>query len=409
MLRTGGPLRHLFVSQEFPPETGWGGIGTYVGIITEALAATGADVHVLSVVPDQPPSQKMVGGVTVHRQPLPVPRGSGRLPPESWRRTWLPLVASRLVRKLQIEPDVVECPEWCAEGLALGLLGSAPLVVRMHSGARQLFGYTRQGQRWRGLDGRMAMRLEERSVRQADVVTATRSVMESLAGPLRLDEAATRTITYPVRPAHEVPPFAADGPPTVTFLGRFEPRKGPDVVLAAAPYVLAEVPQARFAFVGVNAGALHSADWLRSEAQRLGVGHAVEVREEFGRHVVERELEQATVCVVPSRWESFGYTAAEAMVYGRPVVASAIPALRDVLGDGEGGRIVGSEDPQEWASELCQLLASPELAREVGAAGRNRIETVNNPARVARETQEAHQLAVERAHRRGRRRLTRGS
>ena len=44
-------MKVLFVSQELPPETGWGGIGTYVSMISRALAERGVEVHVLSVAP----------------------------------------------------------------------------------------------------------------------------------------------------------------------------------------------------------------------------------------------------------------------------------------------------------------------------------------------------------------------
>src|SRR5438874_8032908 len=117
-------MRVLFVSQEFPPETGWGGIGTYVDVISEALASKGVDVHVLSVVDGQPPSRKEIAGVTIHRCTLPRVRGSGRLPPETWRRIWLPATVARLVKKLALAPNVIECPEWSAEGLLLALRGA---------------------------------------------------------------------------------------------------------------------------------------------------------------------------------------------------------------------------------------------------------------------------------------------
>ncbi len=138
-------MRVLLVSQEFPPETGWGGIGTYVDVLSEALGAAGVDVHVLSVVDRQAARTRQVGRVTIHRRPLPHVRGAHRPAPEVWWRAWLALNVARLVKRLRIEPDVVECPEWMAEGLALGLRGMFPLVVRLHSTARQVFPHSGQG------------------------------------------------------------------------------------------------------------------------------------------------------------------------------------------------------------------------------------------------------------------------
>jgi len=391
-------VRHLFVSQEFPPETGWGGIGTYVDIISEAMAAKDADVHVLSVVPGQESSRKSVDGVTVHRQNLPTVRGAGRLPPEAWRRFWLPLNVARLIKRLDLRPDVVECPEWSAEGWVMALRGSVPLVIRMHSGARQLFPYSGQGRGWRGLDGRLSTALEESSVRRANVITATESVLAELAAPLRLEREALHSITYPMRPS-SVPVTPIGEVPRITFLGRFEPRKGPDVVLRAVPRVLSAVPEARFSFVGRDARAftaLGSASWLRSEAERLGVSHAVEIREAFGRKVVEAELQRSTICVVPSRWESFGYTAAEAMAAERPVVVSPIPAFREMVTDGVTGRVAALNDPDAWSDVLIELLRHPALARDLARAGASHVARLTDPSRIADLTLQAHEHAIER-------------
>jgi glycosyltransferase involved in cell wall biosynthesis len=390
--------RVLFVSQEMPPDTGWGGIGTYVDVISEALVAKGIEVHVLSVVEGQPASTKETAGVIVHRQPLPYVRGSRRLPPEAWRRTWLPVTVARLIPRLGLRPDVVECPEWGAEGLALALRNEFPLVVRLHSSARQLFPFTGQGAAWRGLEARLSSRLEETSARRANVVVSTRSNLDEVATKMRLDERSLHAIPYPVRlptPA----PMPRDGAPRVTFVGRLEPRKAPEVLLRAVPKVLAAVPEAQFAFVGRDAtadGALSSTAWLRREAERLGVAHAVELTGQLDRGGVEEQLRSATVCAFPSRWESFGNVVAEAAAIGRPVVASALPPFRELVEDGVSGRIAPLDDTQAWADALIDVLGDRQRAAAMGQAGSARIARISDPAHVADLAAVAHEHAIER-------------
>lgn len=391
-------MRVLFVSQEMPPETGWGGIGTYVDVLARALAGKGVDVHVLSVVEGLPATTKEVAGVVIHRRPLPRVRGSHRLPPETWRRVWLPLTVERLIRKLRLQPSVVECPEWCAEGLAVGLRGALPLVVRMHSSARQLFRYNGQGRKWFGLDGRVAATLEEASARRAHVIVGTRSSLAEARRRLRVDERALHTISYPVppEPLHAIPD---SGSLQVTFLGRFEPRKGPEVLLRAVPQVLESVPEARFAFVGRDAtvpGGPSSAAWLRREAARLGAAHAVDVREQFGRDVVDRELKQSTVCAFPSRWESFGYVVAEAAAIGRPVVVSEIPAFHELVEDGVTGYIAPVAEPEQWARALIEVLSNPTKASAMGKAAAARVAASCDPGHIADLTLLAYEHAIER-------------
>lgn len=390
-------MRILLVSQELPPETGWGGIGTYVHTISRALAAKGADVHALSVVEGQPASCKQSEGVTIHRQPLPVLRRPARRAPEVWRRVWLPATAAWLTQRLRVVPDVVECPEWMAEGLGIALGRRLPLVVHLHSSARQLFPLTGQGNELRGLDGRAAVWLEEATVRRAHAVISTPWNLAEMAPRLGLDPGALHALWYPLELPERLPMPNAKSP-QVTFLGRFEPRKGPDVLLRAAPEVLAAVPDARFAFVGRDAttpGGTASAEWLRREAVRLGVAHAVEVREEFGRDAVLRALQETTVCAFPSRWESFGYAVAEAQGAGRPVVVSSIPALRALVDGGASGAIAPDENPGSWAAPLIDLLRDPVRAGVVGEAGAARVALIADPSRVADQTIAVYERARE--------------
>jgi glycosyltransferase involved in cell wall biosynthesis len=391
-------MRVLFVSQEFPPETGWGGIGTYVDVLSEALAAKGIDVHVLSVVEGQPESTREVGDVTVHRRSLPTVSGLHRLPPQAWRRTWLSITVARLIRRLGLGPSVVECPEWGAEGLSLALRGDTPLVVRLHSSARQLFPFTGQGREWRGIDGHLSAWLEETSARRANVVISTRSNLDEVAARMRLNDSALHAIPYPVR-LPSPSPIPATTSPRVLFVGRLEPRKGPEVLLRAAPTVLASVPNARFVFVGRDAvvpGAPPSTEWLRREAQRLGVAGAVELTGQLTPEGVTDQLRQATVCAFPSRWESFGNVVAEASACGRPVVASSIPPFRELVDDGVTGSIVPQPDAEAWAAALIDLLSDSSKAGAMGHAGPAHVAGISTPERVADLTLSAYEHAIQR-------------
>jgi len=391
-------MRILFISQEMPPETGWGGIGTYVDVLSEALAARGVQVDVLSAVHEQPASTVRIGGVTVYRCGLPPVHRPAVHAPESWRRMLLGVSVARLVKWLGLAPDVIECPEWMAEGVALGLRSRFPLVVRLHSTARQIFPFSGQGTRVHGLDGKVAAGLEETSARRANVVISTRANLDEVKDWMRLDERALHAIPYPVR-LPDASPMTSDGPPRVTFVGRLETRKGPEILLRAVPRVLAAVPDAQFTFVGrdiIDPGARPSSEWLRREAGRLGVADAVELTGGLDRDGVDEQLRRATVCAFPSRWESFGNVVAEASAVGRPVVVSDIPAFHDLVADGVTGRMVRLDDTDGWVAALVELLRDRDRARALGDAGSAHIAGISDPTRVADLTLTAHEHAIER-------------
>ena len=83
--------------------------------------------------------------------------------------------------------------------------------------------------------------------------------------------------------------------------------------------------------------------------------------------------ERAAVVAVPSHREGFGVACAEAMAHGRPVVASAVGGLLDLVVDGETGLLVPPRDVAALRAALERLLGDADLRRRLGEAGRERI------------------------------------
>lgn len=81
---------------------------------------------------------------------------------------------------------------------------------------------------------------------------------------------------------------------------------------------------------------------------------------------------RSAVVACPSRREGFGVACLEAMAHGRPVVATGVGGLRDLVVDGETGILVPARDPVALRAALERLLADPELRRRLGSAGRER-------------------------------------
>jgi glycogen(starch) synthase len=395
-------MRVLLVSQEMPPETGWGGIGTYVATLAPALAAAGAQVRVLSVVRGQHPSDRELGDVVVHRRPLRRPPAVGHVTRlrEAWERLSLAAAVDHEVRSLDFAPDVVEAPEWRAEGLVLALRRTAPVVVRMHSAAEQLFPFSGRP----GLDSRLAIALERRALIAADLVVSTPSNLDELAAQLGGYGLLTRAINLPVPVLAAAP--APPPPPRVTFVGRLERRKGPETLVSAARAVLDAVPETRFSFVGADTGQRPGSylDLLKRQATRLGVSHAVEFLGHRPHADAMDEIRRSWVCAFPARQETFGYGAAEAAGLGRPVVASRIPPFAALFRDGTDARLVPVDDAPAWADAIIRLLSNADVAAQIGAAGRERVLARCAPDQVASQMLGAYAEAIGRArspHRRG--------
>jgi glycosyltransferase involved in cell wall biosynthesis len=150
--------------------------------------------------------------------------------------------------------------------------------------------------------------------------------------------------------------------PLVAAVGRLAPVKGMEELIRAA----ALVPEAAFAILGQ--GPLDSC--LRKLASSVGVADRVRF---LGQKVnVAALMATADVVAVPSLSEGFGLVAAEAATLGRPVVATRVGGLAEIVEDGFTGRLVPPGNPKELAAALRQLLDNPIQARGMGERARER-------------------------------------
>jgi glycosyltransferase involved in cell wall biosynthesis len=145
------------------------------------------------------------------------------------------------------------------------------------------------------------------------------------------------------------------------------PKKGVDTLLAALAGLRERVPEARL----VIAGDGPERSRLERMAHTLGVGGAVDFLGHLDALELERAMGPAWVQAIPSRWEEpFGLVAAEAMMRGTAVVASAAGGLAEQVVEGETGYRVPAGDAPALAGALARILGDRDLAERLGAVGR---------------------------------------
>jgi glycosyltransferase involved in cell wall biosynthesis len=160
--------------------------------------------------------------------------------------------------------------------------------------------------------------------------------------------------------------LTAEAPLLVT-VARLTRQKGHDVLLAAAPAILARHPAACFAWIGE--GPEEAA--LSVRAADLGVSHAV--RFLGHRDDVPALLAAADLLVLPSRFEGHPLAVLEALAGGLPVVGTRVCGLDEAVVDGQTGLLVEPERPQELAGAVLELLADPLRRRRMGRQGRRLV------------------------------------
>jgi glycosyltransferase involved in cell wall biosynthesis len=145
--------------------------------------------------------------------------------------------------------------------------------------------------------------------------------------------------------------------PLLLAAARHEHQKGLDVLLEAFPAVLRRMPAARLVVAGRSG---NQTPLLEATAARLGLGGSVSF---LGvRADVAELLCAADVFAVPSRWEGFGSVLLEAMALEAPIVATDLPAIREVVADGTTAMLVPPGRPAALAAALTTTLTDPASA-----------------------------------------------
>jgi glycosyltransferase involved in cell wall biosynthesis len=154
-------------------------------------------------------------------------------------------------------------------------------------------------------------------------------------------------------------------PPTIGFAGRLAYEKGVDILLDAFKLVIRHLPQTQLLIAGEGPESRR----LRSIAEHIGA--KIDFLGHQPRETIERRFDAAWVQVVPSRGaEPFGNAAAEAMMRGTAVVASANGGFTEYVQHELTGLLVPPEDEAALGKALLRVVGDRDYAESLGQAGR---------------------------------------
>ena len=403
-------MRVCLISREYPPETGFGGIATFVRHLAHGLKENGHDVEVVCLAKE---TEKLVddNGIKVHRV-LPYQLEGGldavnRCMPYS---RYVLLATLGLWRKFyelhQEKPfDVAESPELLAESLYASVLRVVPLVIRLYTPHSKFMAENLHNTA-ATFDHMFLAMLERVAMAGADVLTSpSRDLAEYISQDLPCPLENIAIVQNPIDPDEFCPEgekaLESDGRETVLFVGRLEERKGVHHLVAAIPTILKECPNTRFVIIGDDtnyaAGGQRSvlADLKKSLADNKCEA-AVTFIPRIPLSDLPKYYRSTDISVVPSLYDNSPYTCLEAMSCGRAVIGTSAGGTREYIEDGESGMIVPPKDPDAIAGAIIKLLKEPAYRKYLSENARRRVIDKFQRKKIAADTVELYEQAISR-------------
>lgn len=325
-----------------------GGLNIFVDQTSRALVAAGATVDVFTRGDHS--TVEVTPGYRVHT----LPAG-----PADAAKEDLPQYTDEFAQQLSAHPafrdaDVIHAHYWLSAEAALKAARGKPVIATFHT--------TAACKRRHGHSPSLAETLREQTERRIAAETfALTANTATDRDELSLDVSVSpdkltivcpgieRNVFYPGGPAAQWP-VSASGL-KMLFAGRFQDYKGPDVALDTLVDLTDTGLEASLVMIGDQSGP-GSLD-LAARARERDVEDRVAFVPPMMQDRLALMYRAADVVLVPSRHETFGLVAAEALATGTPVVGHAAGGLLDLIDDGVDGLLVHSRDPREWARALA--------------------------------------------------------
>lgn len=382
-------MKIAYISYEYPPDSAYGGIATYVRQAAVMMSKRGHHVEVFTSSPSRIISE-LVEGVLVHRI-MCISR-------DEFRDKIIDVFRSR---HTLTNFDLQESPEYFADGYEIKkLYPDLPLVVKLHTpqffihemtnnyvplpvkwryhlGALRRGKITRGFWKWKPKEDDVEFKI---ALLADQIHTPSISLGDIVSTKWNIPRPKIDNVPYPF-----IPPAAYLDIPVggklrvVTFVGRLEVRKGLVALAEAIPKVCRRFPDVKFKFVGKD---LPSHIGGKSMKEFL-----IERLYEYKNNIeflsvtsdqIPAVLNDTMVCVYPSIWENFPNVCLEAMSAGRAIVGSMKGGMKDMLTEPECGILIDPTKPAEIANGIIQLLEDCQKNEHYGLLARQQVQAKYN-------------------------------
>ena len=375
-------LRLCLLTREYPPQ-GFGGVGQWTREVAIGLAARGHEVTVIAHALEGPRVIDFDEGVWVHRLDIPpiTLDEAAAFAPAPASLTSASLALYREAERIGAHRnfDLIAGPIVDLAAMASAAQAATPVVVSLHTTYKLSLPFKPD---WLSrpdyLAGHVepAIAAEDKLIGQARHLLAnSRAILDDIEAVhgIEINRARATIIPHGVADlAREaVPPAPEPGVIRLLFVGRLEPRKGADALLAILPDVLAAAPSLVADIVGEDE-IMVGDDTMRRRFETANPELLARVRFHgaLPRAALLAQYAACDIFIAPSQYESFGLVFIEAMCFGKPVVAFDVGGAKEIVAHEDTGLLAPAGDGPALAACVSRLAADPALRARLGARAR---------------------------------------
>jgi glycosyltransferase involved in cell wall biosynthesis len=365
------------VSKEYPPETGWGGIGTYTYNLAHGLTDKGHDVLVISLAlnEERKYKDKKVKVIRIKAEPIRYKlffKILGKISPAiTSRAVWSYNVKQKIKginRAYKI--DVIEAPLWDGEGFLLRLK-NIPLIIRLQTPF--FIAATLYKDQVKSV--KASCWIERQSLLKADLIASISKSSGRMIGEY-----------YKINPQKII--YTPLGMPykklksdvkkekkikKVLFVGRLERRKGIKELIEAIPVVIKRYSNVEFDIVGKDSQVAPGNISYEGYAKKILKKNELKKVIFHGfctEDALKRFYNNCDMLVAPSIYESCGQIYLEAMEFAKPVIGTDVGGIPEIVKDKETGLLVKPGDSKQLTESMISLLEDDDLRQKMGINGR---------------------------------------
>jgi glycogen synthase len=402
-------MRIAYISYEYPPDIGQGGIATYTYQVAIMMQERGHDVEVFCGSYNRNETEKYKSVLT-HR--ILITNVS------HFRKK----VVEKFSERQSVRPfDIIESPEINGNGYEIKkAFPNIPLTVKLHTPAvlqiRILNTYVPLIQKVRFitgalLRGRVDLGYWSRHDKNQynDIDYQTTQVAECISAPSmdmkkwavnfwRIPTDKIELIPNPYLPDNrllEIPIESNNG--IITFHGKLNVHKGMVVLSEVIPKVLNKCPGIKFRLAGKDdlshIKGVSMKTFLEYKLNKY-LEH-IEFTGPLSLDEIPEFLSKSDICVFPSIWDNFPLVCLEAMSAGRAIVAGNRGGMRDMLEETNAGILIDPSKPEKIASEIIKLIKNPEFRFELGIKARRRVLTEYGADIIGKKMEEIYDKSIQ--------------